>query len=96
MPVSIAPNNIQAIISGNGKNSGEIKYIKGNFLNLIEGQNILTWNRIYLQKWHTIGTVEVLKDKGQKILKVNFIVILINLNIFAEVLSEKLNVLNDK
>ena len=99
VPVSIAPNNIQAIISGNGKNSGEIKYIKGNFLNFIEGQNIAYTSgtgSIY-KSGIPVGIVEILKDKGQKILKVNFYSNFDQLKyVFAEVLSEKLNGLNDK
>jgi rod shape-determining protein MreC len=40
IPVSIIPGNIQAIIVGNGKNSGKIKYIKDNLIEDIEDQSI--------------------------------------------------------
>jgi len=40
VPVSITPNNVQAIIVGNGDTNGEIKYIKGNFINEIENNSI--------------------------------------------------------
>ncbi len=42
VPVSITPNNVQAIIVGNGDRDfkGEIKYIKGNFINDIENNSI--------------------------------------------------------
>ena len=38
--ISIVPGNIQAIIIGNGKNSGEIKYTKDNLIGNIENQSI--------------------------------------------------------
>ena len=40
VPVSIIPGNIQAIITGNGENSGEIKYIKDNLIEDIKDQSI--------------------------------------------------------
>ncbi len=39
VPASITPGNFQAIIVGTG-NHGEIKYIKGNFINNIENKSI--------------------------------------------------------
>ena len=40
VPISITPGNVQAIIVGNGKNSGEIKYIKDNLIEEIKDQSI--------------------------------------------------------
>ena len=40
VPVSITPNNVQAIIVGDGDVNGEIKYIKGNFIDEIENNSI--------------------------------------------------------
>ena len=40
LPISIIPGNIQAIIVGNGKNSGEIKYIKDNLIDGIQDKSI--------------------------------------------------------
>ena len=40
VPISITPGNIQAIVVGNGKNSGEIKYIKDNLVEDIQDQSI--------------------------------------------------------
>jgi rod shape-determining protein MreC len=40
IPISITPGNIQAIAVGDGKNSGEIKYIKDNLIENIEDQSI--------------------------------------------------------
>ena len=39
VPISITPGNIQAIIVGNGKNSGEIRYVKDNLIKNIEDQS---------------------------------------------------------
>ena len=40
VPISITPGNIQAIVTGDGENSGEIKYIKDNLLEDIQDQSI--------------------------------------------------------
>ncbi len=40
VPISITPGNIQAIVIGDGKSSGEIKYIKGNLIEKIQDQSI--------------------------------------------------------
>ncbi len=40
VPISITPGNIQAIVIGDGENSGEIKYIKDNLLEEIQDQSI--------------------------------------------------------
>ena len=40
LPISIIPGNIQAIVVGNGKNSGEIKYIKDDLIEDIEDKSI--------------------------------------------------------
>ncbi len=40
VPTSIIPGDVQAIIVGNGKNSGEIKYVKDNLISNIEANSI--------------------------------------------------------
>lgn len=40
VPISIIPGDIQAIITGDGSNSGELKYIKDNLSESIEDQSI--------------------------------------------------------
>ena len=40
VPISIIPGNIQAIIAGNGKNAGEIKYTKDNLIKNIKDKSI--------------------------------------------------------
>ena len=46
VPISITPGNIQAIVIGNGRGSGEIRYIKDN---LIEG--IIDKSIAYTSEW---------------------------------------------
>ncbi len=40
VPISITPGNVQAIVIGNGKNAGEIKYIKDNLIEDIRDQSM--------------------------------------------------------
>jgi len=40
VPISIIPGNIQAIIVGNGKSLGEIKYVKDNLIEELQDQSI--------------------------------------------------------
>ena len=40
VPISITPGNIQAILVGDGDNSGQIKYIKDNLIEEIQNQSI--------------------------------------------------------
>ena len=40
VPISITPGNVQAIVIGDGKNSGEIKYVKDNLIQDIIDQSI--------------------------------------------------------
>ena len=40
VPISITPGNIQAIVVGDGNNIGQIKYIKGDFINNIVDEGI--------------------------------------------------------
>ena len=92
VPVSIAPGNIQAIITGNGKKSGEIKYIKGNYLKDISDKSIAYTSgtgSIY-KSGIPVGKVEILENQSLKTLKVNFYSNFDQLKyVFAEVYSEK-------
>ena len=40
VPISITPGNVQAIVIGNGNNSGEIRYIKDNLIEEIKDKSI--------------------------------------------------------
>ncbi len=62
VPVSIIPGNIQAIVNGNGKIAGEIKYIKDNLINEIQDQSII----------YTSGTGSIF-DSGRPIGRISFI-----------------------
>ncbi len=99
VPISIAPGNIQAIISGNGKKSGEIKYVKGNYLNDIDNKSIAYTSgtgSIY-KSGIPVGRVEILEDENKKIFKVNFYSNFDQLKyVFAEVYSEKYQIIKEK
>ena len=74
LPVSIVPGNIQAIVSGDSKNSGEIKYVKGNYLNDIDDKSIAYTSgtgSIY-KSGIPVGRIQVFNNQNQKTLKVNF------------------------
>ena len=99
VPVSIAPSNIQAIVSGNGKNSGEIKYVKGNYLNDIDDKSIAYTSgtgSIY-KSGIPVGTVEILESQSLKNLKVNFFSSFGQIKyVFAEVYSEGFKIIDEK
>ena len=40
VPISITPGNVQAIVTGDGKSSGEIRYIKDNLIKEIKDESI--------------------------------------------------------
>ena len=70
IPVSITPGNIQAIIIGNGKTAGEIKYIKDNLVEGIQDESIAYTSgtgAIY-KSGVPVGTI---KNKNDKFL-INF------------------------
>jgi len=60
VPISIIPGNIQAIIVGNGKSLGEIKYVKDNLVEEIKDQSIV----------YTSGTGSIFKS-GLPVGKIN-------------------------
>ena len=99
VPVSIAPGNIQAIISGNGKNSGEIKYVKGNYLNDIDDKSIAYTSgtgSVY-KSGIPVGRVEILENQSLKTLKVNFYSNFGQLKyVFAEVYNESYEIIDEK
>ncbi len=73
VPVSIIPGNIQAIVNGNGKIAGEIKYIKDNLINEIQDQSIV----------YTSGTGSIF-DSGTPIGRINFIKNSILVNFYSD------------
>ena len=40
VPISITPGNVQAIVTGDGKSSGEIRYVKDNLIKEIKDESI--------------------------------------------------------
>jgi rod shape-determining protein MreC len=99
IPVSIAPSNIQAIVSGNGKNSGEIKYVKGNYLDDIEDKSIAytSGTGSMYKSGIPVGKVEILENQGLRTLKVNFYSNFSQLKyVFAEVYSESNEIIDEK
>ena len=99
IPVSIAPSNIQAIVSGNGKNSGEIKYVKGNYFDDIEDKSIAytSGTGSMYKSGIPVGKVEILENQGLRTLKVNFYSNFSQLKyVFAEVYSESNEIIDEK
>ena len=72
IPVSITPGNVQAIVVGNGKKKGEIKYIKNDLIDKIDDKGIAytSGTGSIFKSGIPVGTVD-LKDKNKKIL-INF------------------------
>ena len=92
VPVSIAPSNFQAIVSGDGKKSGEIKYVKGNYTNQIDDKSIAYTSgtgSIY-KSGIPVGRIEILKNQNPEKIKINFYSNFDQLKyVFAEVINEK-------
>ena len=65
VPISITPGNVQAIVIGNGNNSGEIKYIKDNLIEEIEDKSIAytSGTGSIFKSGIPVGTVSKTKNK---------------------------------
>ena len=90
VPISITPGNIQAIIIGNGENSGEIKYTKDNLKENIEDKSIAYTSGAgsIFKSGIPVGTLNV----SNKDLLVDFYTDFTQLKyVFAEVESDKNN-----
>ena len=74
VPVTIAPQNIQAIITGTGKNYGEIKYIKEGNANLILEDSIVytSGTGAIFKSGIPIGRIDVADIGNSKKFKVDF------------------------
>ena len=74
VPVTIAPQNIQAIITGTGENYGEIKYIKEGILNLILQDSIVytSGTGAIFKSGIPIGRIDVADTGSSKKFKVDF------------------------
>jgi len=74
VPVSIAPQNVQAIITGSGENYGEIKYIKAGVENKFNDQSIVytSGTGAIFKSGIPIGKLIVEEDEKEKKFKVEF------------------------
>ena len=74
VPVTIAPQNIQAIITGTGSNYGQIKYIKDGFLDKFSGQSIIytSGTGALFKSGIPIGKLTSIDDNSTNKLNVDF------------------------
>ena len=74
VPVSIAPQNIQAIITGSGDNNAEIKYVKADIKNKFDEKNKVytSGTGAIFKSGIPIGTLKIDKNKTQPIFYVEF------------------------
>ena len=93
VPVSIAPQNIQAIITGSGDNYGEIKYIKAGVDNKFNAKSIVytSGTGALFKSGIPIGRIIINKNNEEKNkFKVEFYSNFSQLKyVFAEVISKK-------
>ena len=96
VPVSIAPQNVQAIITGAGDNYGQIKYIKDGLLNEFTEESIVytSGTGAIFKSGIPIGKVKILESGKDKIFNVEFYSDFSQLKyVFAEIL-EKTNIVD--
>ena len=74
VPVTISPQNIQAIITGTGKNNGQIKYIKEGFLDQFSEQGIIytSGTGAIFKSGIPVGKLEIIEDKSSTKYNVDF------------------------
>ena len=92
VPVTIAPQNIQAIITGTGKNDGKIKYIKGDFSSDLSEENIIYSSGTggVFKSGIPIGKLKTNKDEPIRNMSVQFYSDFSQLKyVFAEIISKK-------
>ncbi len=88
VPVTIAPQNIQAIITGSGENHGIIKYMKENFIDQFTEESIVytSGTGAIFKSGIPIGKVNMSKDKKNKSFEIDFFTNFSQLKyVFAEV-----------
>ncbi len=90
VPVTIAPQNIQAIITGIGDNHGKIKYIKDGLSENLENDSIVytSGTGAIFKSGIPIGKLKILKSELKTELKVEFYSDFSQLKyVFAEILT---------
>ena len=91
VPVTIAPQNIQAIITGNGNNNAEIKYIKDGFSDEFNDKSIVytSGTGAIFKSGVPIGKVDVIESGKLKKFNVKFYSDFSQLKyVFAEVITK--------
>ena len=91
VPASIAPQNVQAIITGSGENYGEIKYIKEGLDNKFNDKSIVytSGTGAIFKSGIPIGKIKVEEDETEKKFKVEFYSDFSQLKyVFAEVVTK--------
>ena len=90
VPVTIAPQNIQAIVTGTGDNYGQIKYIKDGLSEEIEEKSIIytSGTGAIFKSGIPIGTLKIIKENSSTEFSVEFYSDFSQLKyVFAEITS---------
>ena len=90
VPVTIAPQNIQAIVTGKGDNYGQIKYIKDGLSKEIEEESIIytSGTGAIFKSGIPIGTLEIIRENSSNEFSVEFYSDFSQLKyVFAEITS---------
>ena len=90
VPVTIAPQNIQAIVTGSGDNYGQIKYIKDGLSKEIEEESIIytSGTGAIFKSGIPIGTLKIIKENSSTEFSVEFYSDFSQLKyVFAEITS---------
>tara|TARA_Y100000389_G_scaffold202102_1_gene246541 strand:- start:299 stop:1525 length:1227 start_codon:yes stop_codon:yes gene_type:complete len=91
VPVSIAPQNIQAIVTGSGDNYGEIKYIKDGIDDKFNDQSIIytSGTGAIFKSGIPIGKIKIIENETAKKFNVEFYSDFSQLKyVFAEVVNK--------
>ena len=74
VPVTIAPQNVQAIVTGTGDNYGQIKYIKDGLSKEIEEESIIytSGTGALFKSGIPIGTLKIIKENSSTEFSVKF------------------------
>ena len=90
VPVTIAPQNIQAIVTGSGDNYGQIKYIKDGLSKEFDEESIIytSGTGAIFKSGIPIGTLEIIKENSSDEFSVEFYSDFSQLKyVFAEITS---------
>ena len=91
VPVTVVPQNIQAILNGNGDKNGQIKYIKSSLSDELSEESIIytSGTGAIFKSGVPVGKLRIIKDKTIK-LNVEFYSDFSQLKyVFAEVITKK-------